>query len=321
MLIAQWLAFVPLMALLLAGVAAVAYILGRRSQTTRPTAGTEDGTPTSGVVSPELGDISQVVRRRLATHHARILQFRERISQLSSGQDGLVWQLLLQEANRVLKPTEELSDEIAHAYNEIHQQNSASPAPVNARLDILTGVDARESVEETIVFLLALKARYDNLFSLVLVDVDNFGDFNRQHGRAEGDHVLCELAEAIQESARDTDVVGRFDGEEFIIVLPETGLQGAGVFGERLREKVDQRLPISISCGIATVADGDTPQTILSRADSALYSAKSAGHNCVFQHSGRSINLVSNEVVAQAVPTVEPVSMAVSEATVLTSHP
>ncbi len=308
MSIAQWLALAPMMAFLLAGVAAVAYIVGRRSQPASPELPAEGDPQTSGEVARELGDISQGVRRRLATHHASILQFRERINQLSSGQDGPIWQLLVQEAERVLKPTEELSDEIAQAYNEIRRQTSGLPEPGNRRLDHLTGLHSRESIEETILFLLALKARYDNVFSLVLLDIDRFGEFNREHGRVAGDRVLRELAASIKESMRDTDAAGRFDGEEFVIVLPETGLQGAGIFGDRLRHKVDQRLPISISCGLATVADGDIPQTILSRADSALYSAKAAGHNCVFQHSGRNINLVTNQIPAPVVERAESTS-------------
>jgi diguanylate cyclase len=293
----QWLALAPMMAFLLAGVAGVAYILGRRSQTPARTAG--GGPQNPGVIGRELNDISQGVRRRLATHHANILQFRERISRLLSGQDGPDCRMLVQEAERVLKPTEALSDEIAQAYNEIRQQTVNLPEWEDDRRDKLTGLDSRRSIEETILFLLALKARYNNVFSLVLVDIDRFADFNRQQGRAEGERVLRELAGVINDSMRDTDAAGRFEGEEFVIVLPETGLQGAGVFGERLREKVEQRLPITLSCGLATVADGDTPQTILARADSALYSAKSAGHNCVFQHSGRSINLVSSQVLSQ----------------------
>jgi diguanylate cyclase (GGDEF)-like protein len=242
----------------------------------------------------EFGDITQEMRRRLATHHASILQFRERISQLSSDLDGPAGELLAEEAERVLKPTEELSDEIAQAYNEIRAQTKKLPPPGADRLDILTGLDSREAIEGTIVFLLALKARYDNMFSLVLLEIDHFDAFKGQHGQEEGDRVLRQLAETIKESTRDTDAAGRFNGQEFFIVLPETGLQGACVFGERLRQKVDQRLPVSISCGLSTVADGDTAQTILSRADSALYSAVSAGNNRVFQHTGRSINLVTS---------------------------
>ena len=150
-----------------------------------------------------------------------------------------------------------MSDEIAQAYNEIREQTSNLPPPGNDRLDILTGLDSREAIEGTIIFLLALKARYDNLFSLVLVEFDHFDAFNIQHGgRAEGDRVLRELADIIKESTRDTDAAGRYNGQEFVVVLPETGLEGACVFGERLRQKVEQRLPISISCGLATVADG-----------------------------------------------------------------
>jgi len=294
---AQWLALAPMMAFLLAGVAGVAYILGRRARLSSGSLDPSRVQQPANVVSPALAEIPQVVRRRLATHHASILQFRERIRKLTSQQDTPNWQLLMDEAERVLKPTEELSDEIALAYNEIRQQSNVGPRSEDNRRDQLTGLDTRQAIESTIPFLLALKARYDNVFSLVLVDIDHFDEYEQEHGREAGDRRLGELATAINESMRDTDAAARFDGAEFVIVLPETGLQGTGVFGERLRAKVEQHLPFTVSCGLATVADGDTPQTILSRADSALYSARSAGRNCVFQHSGRNINLVDADVL------------------------
>jgi len=190
--------------------------------------------------------------------------------------------------------------------NETCQQTNNFSPPGSDRLEIFTGLDSREAIEGTIGFLLALKARYNNEFSLVLAEIDHFETFKNEHGPDEGNRVLRRLADMIRESTRDTDAAGRFDGQEVVIVLPETSLEGACNFGERLRHAVDQGLPISISCGIATAADGDTAKSILSRADSALLSAVSAGKNRVFKHTGRSINLVTSQVTEQVLEEAEP---------------
>jgi diguanylate cyclase (GGDEF)-like protein len=90
----------------------------------------------------------------------------------------------------------------------------------------------------------------------------------------------------LDESVRETDYVARYGGEEFVVVMPQTGLDGAGVLAERLRSQVEAELPIRVSGGIASVRDDDNTDTLLARADAALYSAKSAGRNCIFRHTG-----------------------------------
>jgi diguanylate cyclase len=93
-------------------------------------------------------------------------------------------------------------------------------------------------------------------------------------------------------------VVTRYGGEEFVVVMPQTDLAGACIFSERCRKTVADNLPLTVSCGVATALDGDNAQTILSRADSALYSAKAAGRNLVYEHDGRQIKRVEEEVPA-----------------------
>jgi predicted signal transduction protein with EAL and GGDEF domain len=98
--------------------------------------------------------------------------------------------------------------------------------------------------------------------------------------------MLQQLARLFDKSVRETDIVTRYGGEEFVVVMPETDLEGACVFCERLRCCVEASLRMTVSAGLAAAIEGDTPRTMLARADAALYSAKTAGRNLVFRHTG-----------------------------------
>jgi diguanylate cyclase (GGDEF)-like protein len=108
--------------------------------------------------------------------------------------------------------------------------------------------------------------------------------------------MLGQLARLIDESVRESDVVARYGGEEFLVVMPETDLAGAATFADRLRARIANDMPLTVSGGVAEALDGDTAESIIARADAALYSAKSAGRNCIFSHSGDGSKAVTAEV-------------------------
>jgi diguanylate cyclase (GGDEF)-like protein len=103
------------------------------------------------------------------------------------------------------------------------------------------------------------------------------------------------MARMLDESVRETDVVARYGGEEFVVVMPETDLAGAGFFAERLRSQIEKEMPITVSGGVTEALDGDTQDSVLARADAALYQAKTAGRNCVFRHNGDETTAVAAE--------------------------
>ena len=124
----------------------------------------------------------------------------------------------------------------------------------------------------------------------MVADLDDFKDVNDRFGHAAGDVVLREFAQALEEGIRDVDLACRWGGEEFVLVLPGTDLDGAVHLAERIRKDVDARLllsghgepiPIRASFGVAVPGDGLAPQDVLAAADTALYRAKRAGKNCV----------------------------------------
>ena len=147
---------------------------------------------------------------------------------------------------------------------------------------------------------LALSSRYGAVFSLALFDIDHFKQVNDREGHLHGDRVLQELAACELVRPRDRHL-GRFGGEEFLVVMPQTDLAGATRFAERLRREVAARVGVTVSGGLAAAQAGDTADSIIARADPALYAAKRAGRNQLFFHTGDEVQpLAADEPVAAA---------------------
>lgn len=160
-----------------------------------------------------------------------------------------------------------------------------------ATIDPLTGAFNRRHFMATAATEVERAQRYGNPLSLMMLDVDFFKRINDRHGHALGDEALRRMVDCMRQSLRDIDVIGRLGGEEFAVLLPETGPAGARITAERLRAQIaalriplddGQNLAFTVSIGIAvpTAADGSA-ETVLSRADKALYTAKENGRDQV----------------------------------------
>ena len=120
--------------------------------------------------------------------------------------------------------------------------------------------------------------------SVAFVDLDHFKRINDEHGHDVGDEVLEEVAELIRAELRESDIVARFGGEEFVILLPDVGLRGARGVANRIRNSlIDSRLPVAatLSAGVATRQPGEALDDLVARADAALLKAKQEGRNRV----------------------------------------
>ena len=238
-------------------------------------------------VAGELEKIAGEIRKSLASHHGSVTRFKERVGRLGNRHEEAAWKDLCREAEEILRPTLRLATQIASAYDEIRQQSANLMAFTEVRTDPLTGVKNRRGFDDALAAQLAMTTRYATPFSLAIFDVDHFKEVNDTEGHLHGDRILQDLARVLDETVRETDVVARYGGEEFVVVMPQTDLDGACIFAERLRANVAGHLPITVSGGVAAALDGDTRDTLLSRADEALYAAKQAGRNRVYRHDGR----------------------------------
>lgn len=155
--------------------------------------------------------------------------------------------------------------------------------------DALTGILNRNAMMPAIEEHIALFRRKSIPGCIALLDIDHFKDVNDSLGHLAGDEVLKRLAHHIKLDIRDVDKLGRYGGEEFLLLMPATEDHEGGNIAERLRHNISQMdfddimkdRSITISCGLTTIRDGDTTESLLSRADRALYQAKNNGRNQV----------------------------------------
>jgi diguanylate cyclase (GGDEF)-like protein len=159
-----------------------------------------------------------------------------------------------------------------------------------AERDFLTGIYNRRLAMRLLEKEIRRTRRTRAPLSLLLLDVDNFKAFNDTCGHLAGDDVLRVLARIVTQTARTTDIVGRFGGEEFMVVLPDTSVDKAVVLAERLRTEVERfgrehvgqwmSRPPTISIGVCAVSPRDDSEAAIGRCDRALYESKHRGRNC-----------------------------------------
>ncbi len=155
-----------------------------------------------------------------------------------------------------------------------------------SKTDSLTGVFNRLKLDEQLENMLNIAKRYNRPFSVLLLDIDHFKTVNDTFGHQSGDRVLAGLAGILQENIRQTDLVGRWGGEEFLIVCPETDMDRAFTLAENLRSIIESSnfgidRQVTASFGITEYSGKDDPATIVQRADRAMYLAKEEGRNRV----------------------------------------
>jgi diguanylate cyclase (GGDEF)-like protein len=159
-----------------------------------------------------------------------------------------------------------------------------------AVIDELTGVYNRRAFFDLAQREFQRALRYQTPLAAIMIDLDNFKAVNDTRGHSAGDEVLATIAQRLQGGVRDLDVLGRYGGEEFVILAPQTGLAEACTVADRLRLLVASET-VSLACGVIDVtasfgvaaigANDATLSSLLDRADKALYSAKAEGKNCV----------------------------------------
>jgi diguanylate cyclase (GGDEF)-like protein len=152
--------------------------------------------------------------------------------------------------------------------------------------DSLTGLFNRFKLEEAFEYEQKQSNRYETDLSIIMIDIDDFKSVNDTYGHNIGDVFLKEIAEILKTSFRDVDTVGRWGGEEFLILLPKTNLEDSKQIAEKVRKEIELHKFTEIgnktaSFGVATHSNNESLSSLLNRADKALYAAKENGRNSV----------------------------------------
>jgi diguanylate cyclase len=153
-----------------------------------------------------------------------------------------------------------------------------------ANTDELTKLANRRRITEVLEYELLRYSRYGQVFSVIVFDIDYFKTFNDKFGHSVGDRILVALATRTKEVLREVDTLGRWGGEEFMVILPQTKFGEAlhkanGLCKHIAAQPLFAEHSITISCGVTSLANGDTASTLFERADVALYAAKRRGRN------------------------------------------
>ncbi|BCX80487.1 diguanylate cyclase [Methylomarinovum caldicuralii] len=222
----------------------------------------------------DLEALKQAVAERLDILTAQLQAFREAEQRSNQAAERRIAEL-----TRRLRELEQEAEDLRQRLRLAHHQ---------ALHDPLTGLPNRQAVDERLAQEFARWRRFGEPFSLLLWDVDHFKRINDRFGHRAGDKALRVVAQVLREEIREVDFVGRYGGEEFLMLLPETGREGALKLAEKVRQAVKQcgfnsrgkPVPITISCGLTQVQEDDTPESLIERADQALYEAKERGRDC-----------------------------------------
>jgi diguanylate cyclase (GGDEF)-like protein len=156
-----------------------------------------------------------------------------------------------------------------------------------SRVDPMTGLANRRDIMEKIEQEHSRAARHQRTFSLIIVDIDDFRNINETHGINVGDDVLVEMACVLRECVRNEDICARWGGEEFLFLLPETGIDGALAVAQKIHQTVAMTefkvnkpgIRTTVSLGLCNFLPGQTVSDCLKRAETALLLAKQSGKN------------------------------------------
>jgi diguanylate cyclase (GGDEF)-like protein len=204
-----------------------------------------------------------------------LIELRQELERLNSAKQHEV-QGIVSGLTRMMALTESKIDMLKKKNDELNNLN---------RTDPLTRLSNRMHVELTLDLEYERRKRYESPMSLILLDIDNFKEINSAHGHSRGDQVLSEFADILRSNTRTTDTIGRWGGEEFIVVCPETNEQQAFQLAEKVHQILNTSnitgLSVTASIGISELKGADNIHELLKRADKAISRAKSEGRNTI----------------------------------------
>lgn len=182
-------------------------------------------------------------------------------------------------------------EDLKSTYSQKEQAYQIQIEELESKLltDGLTDVNNRKSFDKDLQVEVSESSRHNTNLSLAMLDIDYFKRVNDIYGHQAGDYVLKTFAKKIKEVKRREDVIYRYGGEEFALIIPHAEVEQAELFAERIRDAIEnttfeyhgQKIPVTVSIGLAQYKQGENEEQLLSKSDQALYQAKETGRNKV----------------------------------------
>jgi diguanylate cyclase len=216
----------------------------------------------------------------------------------SSHDINSVLDALVTVAKEMKKSSVDMRANLAESRQEVNGlKKSLAEISVEAQRDFLTGLYNRKALDAHLITLMQEAVEIQKPLCVLMIDVDHFKKFNDTYGHLIGDEVLKMVAKILTQTLKGRDVVARFGGEEFVVILPSTNIGGAMAVAENIRIAIGSKElqhrgtgqsfgHVTVSIGVAAFRDGeDTPDAWIARADDALYRSKRSGRNRVTQET------------------------------------
>lgn len=255
-------------------------------------------------VMSQLHQVAARVTADVGLHTTKVQEISDELSTGSLDEQGVIDTVSrLMEANRQMETQLRTADERLR-----DQERQIESHLAEARTDALTGLANRRAFDDELKRRIAEFHRHGRKFSMLLIDVDYFKKFNDTYGHQAGDEVLRGVARVLRLTMREMDLVSRYGGEEFALILPGTLNNDTQRAAERARQAIEkleiefagQVLRVTVSVGAADLVTAEEPSALIERADKALYAAKGDGRNCGFIHEGNQCHKIESATARPA---------------------
>ena len=238
-------------------------------------------------------DSAEEFTKEVDTHNTELHSVEQSVVDISTSNTGeyeYLKQSLLSQISVAIDSNRRLEHNLVCTQYRLEQQaQELDRTRREARLDELSGVGNRKAFDESLKFMLSKYKRHGSTFALLLIDVDHFKWINDTHGHQAGDIVVSLLGEMFQDIVRPSDHVARYGGDEFAILLGSVSLEIAMQVAQRIRERVETSnfdaglqnnfVSVTLSMGLAVAEHDDTHESLVKKADAALYQSKQQGRN------------------------------------------
>ncbi|HMO85842.1 MAG TPA: GGDEF domain-containing protein [Lacipirellulaceae bacterium] len=271
----------------LASVALVAYVFGRtgRRAPAQVDAQLASELARAEQIARQVAHVSDELEREMAAHAKSVNSFQTELAAMQRGHSGADWTRLREQADRLLGPTLKLATNLTLACDQLRRQQAQLMKYSVSRIDPTTGLHNRRSFDEQLAAFLSVHSSGTRRFSLAMFSVCPAG----ADAPEATEELVARTARVLQDSLREDDFLARYSFDEFAVLMPHTPLPGGIAFGERVLGRFRRDLGETLWAGVVDASGDEQPEKLLSRADSALYSARAAGQSALFTHTGAGV--------------------------------
>jgi diguanylate cyclase len=257
----------------------------------------------ANAIAKRLKALADEMSSSVGEHRSELDHASELLTSSEARSDEALAELVVDVIGDIVRANHNLQSKLETAETRLQEQATEIETHISRSLtDPLTGLPNRREFNDRLEERMSAWNRRKEVFTLLILDVDHFKKLNDEHGHLAGDQVLAAMGRALRAAIRREDAVARYGGEEFAILLPNTGLEAATRVARNVRDAVarvvakhnGQQIKITASGGLATIQADEPADSLIQRADAALYAAKAGGRNCTYLHDGSECRPVDN---------------------------